>query len=140
MVREAERFKEEDEAQRKRVEKLNEFSAYVFGLKSQIDDREGLGGRLEVDDKKTILDEVKGATEWIDINGSSASGEELEEKLSGIMPVRPVIARPADGDVQIFKRSLPRSSLDYTRREPNLNRRRSGTSTRNCDRSGCHWL
>lgn len=46
MVREAEEFAEQDDAQRKRVEALNSLSAYVFSLKTQLGDQEGLGGKV----------------------------------------------------------------------------------------------
>jgi heat shock protein 5 len=83
MVADAEKFAAEDEAQRKRIEALNSLSSFVYGLKTQVADSEGLGGKIDDDDKKTILDAVKEATEWIDDNGSSASVEDLEEKLAG---------------------------------------------------------
>lgn len=83
MVQEAEEFASEDEAQRKRIEALNSLSSFVYGLKSQLADQEGLGGKIESDDKKTILATVKDTTEWIDENGQTASTEDLEEKLSG---------------------------------------------------------
>lgn len=83
MVQEAEEFASEDEAQRKRIEALNSLSSFVYGLKSQLADQEGLGGKIESDDKKTILATVKDTTEWIDENGQTASTEDIEEKLSG---------------------------------------------------------
>lgn len=46
MVREAEEFASEDEAQRKRIEALNNLSNFVFGLKNQLGDQEGLGGKV----------------------------------------------------------------------------------------------
>ena len=48
MVREAEEFASEDEEQRKRIEALNSLSSFVFGLKNQIADQEGLGGKVRV--------------------------------------------------------------------------------------------
>lgn len=87
MVKEAEEFAAEDEAQRKRIEALNHLSSFVYGLKTQLADQEGLGGKLEDDDKKTILDAVKETTDWIDENGQSATAEELEEKLSEVQAV-----------------------------------------------------
>ncbi|KAI0742691.1 heat shock protein 70 [Daedaleopsis nitida] len=87
MVKEAEEFAAEDEAQRKRIEALNHLSSFVYGLKTQLADQEGLGGKLEDDDKKAILDAVKETTEWIDENGQSATAEELEEKLSEVQSV-----------------------------------------------------
>ena len=85
MVAEAEKFATEDEAQRKRIEALNSLSTFIYGLKSQLGDQEGLGGKISDDDKKTILATVKEVTEWIDENGSSASTEDLEEKLVGAL-------------------------------------------------------
>ncbi|KDQ23873.1 hypothetical protein PLEOSDRAFT_62237 [Pleurotus ostreatus PC15] len=87
MVADAEKFAAEDEAQRKRIEALNSLSSYVYGLKSQLGDQEGLGGKLSDDDKKTILTTVKDTTDWIDENGSSASVEDLEEKLAEVQAI-----------------------------------------------------
>jgi heat shock protein 5 len=87
MVAEAEKFASEDEAQRKRIEALNSLSSFVYGLKSQLGDQEGLGGKLSDEDKKTILATIKETTDWIDENGSSASTEDLEEKLAEVQGV-----------------------------------------------------
>jgi len=87
MVQEAEQFASEDEFQRKRIEALNSLSSFVYGLKSQLGDQEGLGGKIDDADKKTILAAVKDTTDWIDENGQSASTEDLEEKLSEIQSV-----------------------------------------------------
>ncbi|KAF9447484.1 heat shock protein 70 [Macrolepiota fuliginosa MF-IS2] len=87
MVADAEKFAAEDEAQRKRIEALNSLSSFVYGLKNQVGDSEGLGGKLDDDDKKTILDAIKETTEWVDENGSSASVEDLEEKLAEVQSI-----------------------------------------------------
>ena len=42
MVREAEEFASEDEVRRKRIEVLNALSSFVFGLRAQPNDSEGL--------------------------------------------------------------------------------------------------
>jgi len=87
MVQEAEEFASEDEAQRKHIEALNGLSAFVFGLKSQLADQEGLGGKIDDSDKKSLLAIIKETTDWIDENGQSASTEDLEEKLSEIQSI-----------------------------------------------------
>lgn len=98
MVQEAEQFAAEDEAQRKRIEALNSLSSFVYGLKNQIGDQEGLGGKISDEDKKTILATVKDATNWIDEYGSSASVEDLEEKLAEIQGVvNPITAKLYSG-------------------------------------------
>ncbi|KAF8637742.1 hypothetical protein AX17_002601 [Amanita inopinata Kibby_2008] len=87
MVAEAEKFAAEDESQRKRIEALNSLSSFVYGLKTQIGDQEGLGGKISDDDKKTILATIKETTDWIEENGSEASTEDLEEKLAEVQSV-----------------------------------------------------
>ena len=84
MVAEAEKFASEDEAQRKRIEALNSLSSFVYGLKTQLSDQEGLGGKISDSDKTSLLSTIKETTDWIDENGSSASVEDLEEKLAGL--------------------------------------------------------
>ncbi|KAF8335910.1 heat shock protein 70 [Cantharellus anzutake] len=98
MVREAEEFASEDEVQRKRIEALNGLQNYVWGLKSQLGDNEGLGGKVSDEDKKTILAAVKEATEWVDANGQSASADELDEKLAEVQAiVQPITSKLYDG-------------------------------------------
>jgi heat shock protein 5 len=84
MVAEAEEFAAEDEAQRKRIEALNSLSSYIYGLKTQINDSEGLGGKLDDEDKQTLLSMIKETTDWVDENGANASVEDLEEKFQGM--------------------------------------------------------
>ena len=54
MVAEAEQFAEEDKATRERIEARNSLENYVFSLKNQANDEEGLGGKLDADDKETV--------------------------------------------------------------------------------------
>ena len=83
MVAEAEKFASEDEAQRKKIEAFNSLSSFVYGLKTQFNDQEGLGGKISDSDKTSLLATIKEATDWIDENGPKASIEDLEEKLTG---------------------------------------------------------
>jgi len=87
MVKEAEEFASEDEAQRKRIEALNGLSSFIFTLKTQLGDQEGLGGKLAEDDKKSILATIKETSDWIDEHGTSATAEELEEKLEAVQGI-----------------------------------------------------
>ncbi|KAF9784635.1 heat shock protein 70 family [Thelephora terrestris] len=98
MVAEAEEFAAEDEAQKKRIEALNSLSSYVYSLKSQLADSDGLGGKLDSDDKTTLLDAIKETAEWIESEGQSASAEDLEEKLQEIQNVaNPITAKLYSG-------------------------------------------
>ena len=88
MVKEAEEFAAEDEAQRKRIEALNGLSSFVFGLKTQLGEQDAFGGTLSDDDREELLSIIKETTEWIDDYGQTTSAEDLEEKLQGAFVCR----------------------------------------------------
>merc|ERR1711977_793006 len=66
MVAEAEKYAEEDKATRERIEARNGLENYSFSLKNQVNDEDGLGGKIDEDDKETILDAVKEAQDWLE--------------------------------------------------------------------------
>lgn len=69
MVAEAEKYAEEDKATRERIEARNGLENYAFSLKNQVNDEDGLGGKIDEEDKETILDAVKEAQDWLEENG-----------------------------------------------------------------------
>ncbi|KAI5866183.1 78 KDA glucose-regulated protein-like protein precursor [Durotheca rogersii] len=87
MVAEAEKFAEEDKATRERIEARNGLENYAFNLKNQVNDEEGLGGKIDEDDKEAILEAIKEATDWLEENAATATAEDFEEqkeKLSNV--------------------------------------------------------
>ncbi|KAJ9151177.1 Hsp70-like protein [Pleurostoma richardsiae] len=87
MVAEAEKYAEEDKATRERIEARNALENYAFSLKNQVNDEDGLGGKIDEEDKETILDAVKETTDWLDDNAGTATAEDFEEqkeKLSNV--------------------------------------------------------
>lgn len=54
MVAEAEEFAEEDKAARSKIEARNSLENYAFSLKNQVNDENGLGGKIDEDDKQTV--------------------------------------------------------------------------------------
>ncbi|GKT46451.1 endoplasmic reticulum chaperone BiP [Colletotrichum spaethianum] len=87
MVAEAEKYAEEDKATRERIEARNGLENYAFSLKNQVNDEEGLGGKIDDEDKETILEAVKETTDWLEENGPTANAEDFEEqkeKLSNV--------------------------------------------------------
>jgi len=106
MVAEAEQFAADDDAQRKRIEALNALSSFVYSLKTQVNDQDGLGGKISEDDKKTILSTIKETTEWIESYGAEASTEDLEEKLAEVQSVvNPITSK-------LYSSDAPPSSSD----------------------------
>ena len=87
MIREAEGFVADDEISRKRIEALNALSTFVYSLKTQLGDQEGLGGKIDDDDRKKLLVLVKETVEWTETSGESATAEVLEEKLAEVQTV-----------------------------------------------------
>ncbi|KAJ3720262.1 heat shock protein 70 family [Lentinula guzmanii] len=99
MVADAEKFASEDEAQRKRIESLNSLSSFVYGLRTQVNDEDGMGGKISGEDKKTLLATIKETTDWIEENGASATAEDLEEKLAEVQGiVNPITTKMYSGD------------------------------------------
>ncbi|KAF7795187.1 hypothetical protein EIP86_006336 [Pleurotus ostreatoroseus] len=99
MVQEAEEFAAEDEANRKRIEALNSLSTFVYSLKTQLSDDDGLGGKIDDEDKRTILEAIKETTDWIEEYGQSATAEDLEEKLQDVQKiVNPITSKLYAGD------------------------------------------
>ncbi|KAK1994433.1 hsp70-like protein [Colletotrichum falcatum] len=87
MVAEAEKYAEEDKATRERIEARNGLENYAFSLKNQVHDDEGLGGKIDDEDKETILEAVKETTDWLEENSATATTEDFEEqkeKLSNV--------------------------------------------------------
>lgn len=87
MIQEAEEFAEEDKAQHDKVLARNALENYAVSLKNQVNDEEGLGGKIDEDDKETLLEAVKEATDWLDENAGTAEKEDFDEqreKLSNV--------------------------------------------------------
>lgn len=87
MVQEAEQFAEEDKANREKIEARNKLENYAFSLKNQVNDEEGLGGKLDDEDKETLNEAIKEATDWLDENAAEATTEDFDEqkeKLSNV--------------------------------------------------------
>ncbi|KAM7224331.1 78 kDa glucose-regulated protein [Rhypophila decipiens] len=98
MVAEAEEFHEQDKAALGRITARNELESYAFTLKNQLADEDGLGGKIDEDDKESILDAVKEVNAWLDTHGATATTDEFEEqkeRLSGV--VYPITGRVYDG-------------------------------------------
>ncbi|PGH27700.1 chaperone DnaK [Polytolypa hystricis UAMH7299] len=87
MVAEAAEFADEDRAMKAKIEARNGLENYAFSLKNQVNDENGLGGKVDEDDKETILEAVKETTDWLDENAADATTEDFEEqkeKLSSV--------------------------------------------------------
>jgi heat shock protein 5 len=102
MVEEAEKYAEEDKANRERIESRNKLENYAYSLKNQINDEEGLGGKVEDEDKETLKDAVKEIQDWLEENAATAASEDFDEqfqKLSDVAyPITSKLYGSAGGD------------------------------------------
>ncbi|KAI2808522.1 Endoplasmic reticulum chaperone BiP, partial [Blomia tropicalis] len=93
MIKDAEKFSDEDKKIKERVEAKNELESYAYSLKNQIGDKEKLGGKLTDDDKSTIESAVEESIKWLDSN-QDADVEELKSKKKQLEEkVQPIITK-----------------------------------------------
>jgi L1 cell adhesion molecule like protein len=92
MVRDAEKYKSDDEVQRKRVEAKNGLENYAYTMRNTIRD-EKIASKLDAGDKKKIEEAVEQAIKWLDAN-QLAEVEEFEHKQKELEQVcTPIITK-----------------------------------------------
>merc|ERR1719245_1476678 len=82
MVSEAEKYKQEDEANKEKIEAKNGLENYCFTLRNSISE-EKLQDKFESGDKEKIESAVQDALDWLDKN-QLAEKEEFEAKQKEI--------------------------------------------------------
>lgn len=87
MVEEAEKYAEEDKANRERIESRNKLENYAYSLKNQVNDEEGLGGKVDEDDKESLLEAVKETQDWLEANAAEAAAEDFDEQFQKLSDV-----------------------------------------------------
>jgi len=92
MVQEAEKYKNDDDAQRDRISAKNSLESYCFNMKSTMDD-EKLKDKISEDDKKAVLAACDDAIKWLDAN-QLAEKEEYEHKQKEVEKVcMPIVTK-----------------------------------------------
>ncbi|XWS16976.1 hypothetical protein CRYUN_Cryun33cG0027800 [Craigia yunnanensis] len=103
MVKDAERYKAEDEEVKKKVEAKNALENYAYNMKNTVRD-EKFAAKLSPEDKEKIEKAVEETIEWLDRN-QLAEVDELEDRLKELESIcNPIISKmyqggAADGDV-----------------------------------------
>ena len=93
MINDAEKFAEEDKKVKEKVESRNELESYAYSLKTQIADKEKLGGKLSDEDKDTIESAVTEQIEWLDANQDAEAEDYQEHKKALEEIVQPIISK-----------------------------------------------
>ena len=96
LVGEAERYREEDEGVRRRVEAKNALENYAYSMRSTVRD-EQVAGKMAAEDKERMEAAVKEVIDWLDGN-QLAEVDELEHKRKELEAVcSPIVARLYQG-------------------------------------------
>jgi len=90
IVKDAERYKQEDEAMKKKVSAKNGLESFAYQIRNACDDPK-MKNSLPEEDKKQIIEAVDECIKWVDENPSAEADEfeakqkELEEKWKPLM-------------------------------------------------------
>ncbi|KAL7257536.1 hypothetical protein ACSBR1_003776 [Camellia fascicularis] len=96
MVKDAEKYKAEDEEVKKKVEAKNALENYAYNMRNTVRD-EKVGGKLDPADKEKIEKAVEEMIEWLDRN-QLAEVDELEDKLKELENLcNPIISKMYQG-------------------------------------------
>ncbi|KAL3535136.1 hypothetical protein ACH5RR_003597 [Cinchona calisaya] len=96
MVKDAEKYKAEDEEVKKKVEAKNALENYAYNMRNTVRD-DKFASKLNPDDKQKIEKAVEETIEWLDGN-QLAEVDELEDKLKELENVcNPIIAQMYQG-------------------------------------------
>jgi heat shock protein 5 len=106
MVEEAEKYAEEDKANAERITARNGLENFAFGLKAQINDDEGLGGKIDEEDKETVsnLSEKHPCFACTPANPVCSLSTPSRRSLSGSMRTAP---QPLPRTLRSRRRSCP---------------------------------
>jgi hypothetical protein len=88
MVEEAEKYADEDKATKERIEARNGLENYAFSLKNQVNDEEGLGGKIDEDDKETVSAQIHYNSQDFQLTDISSS-KPSRKPLNGSIPTPP---------------------------------------------------
>lgn len=91
MVEEAEKYAEEDKATRERIEARNGLENYAFSLKNQVNDEEGLGGKIDDEDKETVSLPNSPQARLQNANSTSRSLRPSRRPLTGSTRTAPLL-------------------------------------------------
>jgi L1 cell adhesion molecule like protein len=96
MVRDAEKYKDEDDKQRERLQAKNALESYSFNMKSTVED-EKLKDKISEEDRTKVLDKCNEIIKWIDAN-QLADKEEFEHKQKELEQVcMPIVTKLYQG-------------------------------------------
>lgn len=93
MIKDAEKFADDDKKLKERVESRNELESYAYSLKNQISDKDKLGAKLSESDKAKLEEAIDDKIKWLESN-QDADGDAFQKKKKELEEVaQPIIAK-----------------------------------------------
>ncbi|KAL1450506.1 hypothetical protein WDU94_002864 [Cyamophila willieti] len=97
MIKDAEKFADDDKKLKERVESRNELESYAYSLKNQLQDKDKLGAKISDSEKATMEEAIDEKIKWLDEN-QDADGPEFTKKKKELEDVvQPIIAKLYQG-------------------------------------------
>jgi heat shock protein 1/8 len=96
MVNDAEKYKQEDEAQKDRVQAKNELESYAFQMKQTVED-DKVKDKISADEVKAICDACDEAIKWLDNNQTAEKDEFQHQKKELEKVCTPIITKMYQG-------------------------------------------
>ncbi|KAL6449398.1 hypothetical protein ACFW04_000764 [Cataglyphis niger] len=99
MIKDAEKFADDDKKLKERVEARNELESYAYSLKNQLADKEKLGSKVSDADKTTMEEAIEEKIKWLEENQDTDPEEYKKQKKELSDIVQPIIAKLYQGIV-----------------------------------------
>ncbi len=93
MIREAEKFADEDKLIKEKIDARNSLDSYLHTMRNTVEDPEKLANKLDEEDKETIQEALKEHGEWLSSNQDSDK-DDFEEHLKDLQAIcDPIVAK-----------------------------------------------
>ncbi len=93
MIRDAEKFADQDKELKEKIDAKNSLESYIYNMRNTIEDKEKLADKLDSDDKDKIKEALQEAQDWIK-DHEDADKEEFESQLKELTSVcDPIIGK-----------------------------------------------
>lgn len=93
MIRDAEKFAEQDKELKEKIDAKNSLENYVYTMRNTIEDKEKLADKIDSDDKDKIKEALQEAQDWLK-DHDDAEREEYEQQLKDLQSIcDPIIAK-----------------------------------------------
>jgi heat shock protein 5 len=83
MIRDAEKFADQDKALKEKIDAKNSLENYIYTMRNTIEDKEKLADKIDAEDKDKIKEALQEAQDWLKEN-EEAEREDLESHLKDL--------------------------------------------------------